>query len=181
MKYLAALSLLALIPAPGQEPAARPLRANYLTTVADDFVVEVYHNGHRVPDDRRHLLVELFGASAERMDVPVHAGDWLVFHVVNNRMRWGGARFFAVAGCAAPGEFTFVSDPVSPRWSACDDPARVRQFIAGRDAGTEVRASPIATLWSEGYRVMRECGGGDFEGQALWGGAPSTWIKCLVE
>src|SRR4051794_3180660 len=62
-------------------------------TVADDFIVDVYHNGLKVPDAKRTLLVEAFGATAERVDLKVRRGDWLVFNVVNNRLRWGGASY----------------------------------------------------------------------------------------
>src|SRR4051794_10636228 len=72
--------------------------ADRLFTVVDDFIVDVYHNGVKVPDARRTLLVELFGATAERLDVDVKQGDWPVFNVVNNRMRWGGCSYFAVTG-----------------------------------------------------------------------------------
>src|SRR3954468_24396185 len=73
--------------------------ANYLVTVADDFVVEVYHNGQRVPDSARELILERFGATGEKINIAVKSGDWLVFHVVSNRLRWDGSKYFAVAGC----------------------------------------------------------------------------------
>src|SRR3954466_4145755 len=72
--------------------------ADYLITVADDFIVEVYHNGQRVPDSARELILERFGATGEKIKVPVKRGDWLVFHVVANRLRWDGSKYFAVAG-----------------------------------------------------------------------------------
>src|ERR1044072_1633950 len=64
--------------------------ADRLFTVADDFIVDVYHNGVKVPDSKRTLLNEVFGAAVERIDLEVRPGDWIVFNVVNNRMRWGG-------------------------------------------------------------------------------------------
>ena len=64
--------------------------ARHLVTVTDDFVVEAYKNGKRIEDAKRVLLNEIFGATVERMDVEVRPGDWLVFHVVNNHLRWGG-------------------------------------------------------------------------------------------
>src|SRR5712671_6843774 len=88
---------------------APEVRCNYLITVADDFVVDVYHNGKPVPETKRELLVERFGATAEKVKVSVRSGDWLVFHVVQNRLRWGGSKYFAVAGCFAANEFGFVS------------------------------------------------------------------------
>lgn len=67
----------------GGEARGRDAVAQYVYTVADDFIVEVYYNGERVPDERRHLQFERFGATGERIDTPVHKGDWLVFNVVN--------------------------------------------------------------------------------------------------
>jgi hypothetical protein len=55
-----------------------------------------------VPDSKRTLLVERFGTTAEWIDVDVKRGDWLVFNVVNNRMRWGGCSYVAVAGPGPP-------------------------------------------------------------------------------
>ena len=72
--------------------------ADTLITVADDFIVDVYHNGVLVPDDRRELIQEIHRATVERIKANVRQGDWLVFHVVNNKMRWGGASYFAVKG-----------------------------------------------------------------------------------
>src|SRR4051812_2982701 len=83
------------------------VKANYLITVADDFVVEIYKNGQRVPDAQRTLILERFGATAERVSVAVRAGDWLVFHVVHDRLRWNGSKYFAVAGCFGENEFGF--------------------------------------------------------------------------
>src|SRR5437762_10648520 len=94
----------ALAPDPkGDSP--QDLRAKYLITVTDDFIVNVYHNGKCVPLTRRTLLAEHFGATVERIDEGVKKGDWLVFNVVNNRLRWGGACYFGVAGCFDRDEF----------------------------------------------------------------------------
>lgn len=152
----------------------------YLITMADDFVVEAYQNGAPIPDDRRELLVECFGASGEKMNVSVRPGDWLVFHVVQNRLRWNGSKYFAVAGCIAPNRFAFVSDPGSVAWSACDDPAQADAFIHQRDAGRNGRARVIDHLWGDGDGIMRQQAGAAFDGKPLWGGAASTWIKFNV-
>jgi len=77
------------------------LRAMHVITVADDFVVNVYHNGVRVPEAKRKLVLDRFGATIERTNIEVQQGDWLVFHVVNNRLRWGGAYYFSAAGIIA--------------------------------------------------------------------------------
>src|SRR5690349_20050349 len=66
-KPLAALRVLEEKPAPKvSEPVAiesipkrvPTSRCNYLVTVAEDFIVEVYHNGKRVPDAQRKLLLD---------------------------------------------------------------------------------------------------------------------------
>ena len=158
-----------------------PARAHYLITVADDFVVEVYHNGRRVPDARRHLLLERFGATAERVDLEVRRGDWLVFNVVNNRLRWGGASYFAVAGCFARDEFGFVSRPGTGPWSACDRPGDVDRFLSDRGYLRDRPARAIRRPWGEGDGLMRAFAGAGWKGAPLWGDTPNTWIKVLVD
>ena len=44
-------------------------------------MVDVYHNGERVPDDCRGMLLDRYGASVERVNIEVRKGDWLAFHV----------------------------------------------------------------------------------------------------
>lgn len=161
-------------------PPRGRLLATHLVTVADDFVVEAYKNGVRLPGDQRKLLDEIHGATVERMAVEVRPGDWLVFHVVNNQRRWGGVKYFAVAGCLGDNEFGFVSDPGSDAWSVCDDPAQVRDFIRQREAGTDVRPGAIAKPWREGDDHMRRHAGSGFPGKPLWGGGASTWIKFVA-
>jgi hypothetical protein len=67
--------LLVSLHAAGQpgEPRGEVI-ADRLFTVADDFIIDVYHNGVKVPDSRRTLLVEQFGATAERIDMEVRKG-----------------------------------------------------------------------------------------------------------
>ena len=101
---LLALSCLAALSATGRaEPPRGRVIADRLFTVADDFIVDVYHNGVKVPDAKRTLLHEVFGATAERIDIEVREGDWVVFNVVNNRLRWGGASYFGVTGAGRIG------------------------------------------------------------------------------
>ena len=156
------------------------VRCAYLITVADDFIVEAYQNGKLIPHRKRKLLLDRFGATGERINVAVRAGDWLVFHVVQNPMRWGGSKYFGVAGCFAPNEFGFVSGPASPEWSVCDNPKAAARFIHRRNAGTKTRAQTIAKPWGEGDHYLRQFAGEGFNGKALWGGAPSTWIKFVA-
>jgi len=168
------------LPKTDKTSAPSNLLASYLITVADDFVVEAYKNGVRIQDDQRKLLNEVHGATAERMNVDVRPGDWLVFHVVNNHLRWGGAKYFAVAGCKGTNDFGFVSDPASSDWSVCDEPSRVRDFIRQRDEGTEIRAGVIAKPWVDGDAMILKHAGDGFPGKALWGGGGSTWIKYVA-
>src|SRR5438067_12701216 len=76
---------------PPQVTEDRTIRAAYLITVADDFIVDVLHNGRAVPDSKRQMIKERYGATADRINIEVRKGVWLVFNVVNNRLRWGGA------------------------------------------------------------------------------------------
>lgn len=163
-----------------RRPELPRLLATHIITVADDFVVEVYKNGVRIPGTHRTLLDEIHGATVERMRLEVRPGDWLVFHVVNNQRRWGGVKYFAVAGLLGDNDFGFVSDPGSDAWSVCDDLAQVRDFIRQRDAGTNARPGAIAKPWQEGDDHMRKHAGAGFPGKPLWGSGASTWIKFVA-
>lgn len=160
---------------------SQAVQARHLITVANDYIVEVYKNGKRIPDAKRELLEERFGATAERIAVDVRKGDWLVFQVVHNRIRWGGSKYFAVAGLVDDTQIGFVSDPSSQQWGVCDDPVKSVEFIRNRDAGMEVRAGAIANPWGEGDMYMRKFVGDGYVGRPLWGGAASTWIKFVVD
>ena len=171
MKRLSTLGLaawLAIAPAhaPAQQPTRAPARvlAQTLIVVADDFLVDVYHNGVKVPDDRRELIHEVHGATVERLRIQVRPGDWLVFNVVNNRMRWGGASYFAVAGQGDSG-VAFTTELDSGHWSCCDDLGQVGQFIADRERFADHRAMPISKPWGEGDALMNHHADG-------WGGKP---------
>jgi hypothetical protein len=154
--------------------------AQYLVTVTDDFIVDVYRNGERVPDGRRKLLLERFGATVERISVPVAKGDWLVFNVVNNRMRWGGAYYFAVAGVRSD-ETTigFTTELSSGRWSCCDNPSNVNRFISDRDFLAGNTARTVERPWHEGTPIMKRRAPG-WSGSPIWGGTRNTWIKFVA-
>jgi hypothetical protein len=156
------------------------LRARYVITVADDFVVDVYLDGKLVPDARRHLLREQFGATAERLDVDVRKGDWLVFNVVNNRLRWNGRRYFAAAGCLSKGEFGFVSSLADSAWSRCDDPSDVGDFIADPIFGAHRPVEKIDAEWQDGTPLMKSFAGASWSGSPVWGASRNTWIKVVV-
>lgn len=160
--------------------AAPALRARYLVTVADDFIVDVYRNGQKIDDSSRTLLGELFGATVERIDVPLFAGDWVVFNVVNNRMRWNGSYYFAAAGMLGPDRIGFTSSLSSGDWSACDSPAEAARFIARRNFGRENPALEISRLWGDGDRLIKQNAGLSWKGDPLWGRSRNTWIKVVV-
>lgn len=156
-------------------------RAKYVITVADDFVVEVYHNGKAVPDSKRKLLNERFGATTERIDEPIARGDWLVFHVVNNRLRWGGASYFAAAGCFVDNEYGFVTSTETGAWSACDSPRDADRFISDRNFLKHRPAHKITQPWSDGDTYIRAYAGTSWNGEPIWGANRSTWIKYIAE
>jgi hypothetical protein len=162
------------------DEAGSQVRANQVVTVADDFIVDVYLNGVRVPDERRELRQEIFGATVERINVEVHTGDWLVFHVVNDRLRWGGCEYFAAAGLLSANEYGFVSETKSGNWSACDDPAKTRRFIAEKQYFQSHKAQPIAQPWADGTPWMKKSAGDAWPGEPLWGLTRDTWLKVIV-
>ncbi len=164
-------------PRAGQERHHQTVIAKHLVVTAKDFVIDVYHNGERVPDKQRGMLLDRFGASVERVNIEVRKGDWLVFRVAANRLRHQGSKFFAVAGVLDDNEFGFVSDQKSKRWTVCDDPSDAAQFIANRISGLERPARKIDRVWEEGMGFMRKYAGPNFKGGPLWGAEPATWIK----
>lgn len=156
------------------------LVARELTIVAKDFVIEIYHNGRRLQRDERTMILDRFGATAEKADIDVKAGDWLVFHVANNRLRHGGSKYFAVTGQLDDERIGIITQADSENWSACDHPALAKDFIHFREAGTESRVVEIEREWEEGDSFMEKFTERRFRGDAIWGTAPSTWIKYCV-
>ncbi|WP_435008581.1 hypothetical protein P12x_005789 [Tundrisphaera lichenicola] len=174
---LAALGLSGDAPA-DNPPPSEPVIARTLIAVVDDFIVDIYHNGVKVPDDRRELVDEIHGATVERITLDVRRGDWLVFNVVNNRLRWGGTQYFAVSGRGDSG-VSVMTEPDSGRWSVCDDPSEVKCFIADRDHWAGHRALPIAFPWGEGDSLMTRHADG-WAGKPVWGTSRNTWIKFIA-
>jgi hypothetical protein len=163
-----------------KQEGAPGLRAREVITVTDDFVVEVYQNGVRVPDSKRQLLLDRFGATLESTRIEVRTGDWLVFHLVNNRLRWGGAYYFGAAGVLAPGECGFVSELTSGAWSSCDNPALAGRFIAEKRFMSDNRPVPVERPWSEGTEIMKRSVGDSWDGEPIWGRERSCWLKVIV-
>ena len=160
------------------EPPPGLVIADRLFTVADDFIVDVYHNGVKVPDEKRTLMHEVFGATAERIDIEVREGDWVVFNVVNNRLRWGGASYFGVAGRGESG-VAFTTEPGNGRWSCCDDTEEGSEFIGDRDYLAGNAAQPIQKPWAEGDGLMNQIADG-WTGKPIWGRSRNTWIKYVA-
>jgi serine/threonine protein kinase len=153
-----------------------PLLATRVYAAVDDFIVDVYHNGQKLSDTRRKVVNEVFGASSEQLDVTVREGDWLVFNVVNNRLRWNGAYYFGVAGVKDDSSIGFVSELETGRWSVCDNPADAPRFISQRDYLAGNRAQPVARPWVHGDNVIKGFVKG-WQGQGIWGTNRNTWIK----
>ena len=175
-----------------------PIRAKYLITTADDFIVDLYLNGKPVSLSKRNLLVERFGATVEKVDIEVHKGDWLVFNVVNNRLRWNGNYYFAVAGCFAENEFGFTSqmekqDVVNlgvenhedqkkeTRWSVCDSTRDISRFISSKNYFSDHKPKTVSSVWGDGDLLMRQYAGTNWAGQPIWGDSRNTWIKAIIE
>jgi hypothetical protein len=153
--------------------------ANFFYTVTDDFIVDVYQNGEKVSDSRRELTDEIFGATVEKINIEVREGDWLVFNVVNNRLRWGGASYFAVAGMKTGSGAGFVSDAGSQRWTYCDEPSQVNAFIADPSYLAGQMPRPPVSKWDQGDSRMNSLTDG-WKGSAIWGNSWNTWIKYVA-
>ncbi|QOV92187.1 hypothetical protein [Humisphaera borealis] len=168
---------------PGPKPAAdkKAETATSIMIVADDFVADIFHNGKLVPADRRSLRAEIFGAQVEKVTLTLKPGDWVVFNVVNNRLRWKGSYYFAAAAMTGDGTPVYCSDLRSGNWSACDDLSKAQRFIDDPDFLRDRKAEAVRKKWGDGDKLIRKnCPG--FDGEAIWG-APdsrSTWIKFVV-
>lgn len=154
----------------------------FLYLCADDFVVEVYVNGKPVGDEKRKLIHERFGATVERIEVELHPSDWIVFNVVNDRLRWNGSKYFAAAGMMEEGKPAFWTEATSGNWSFCEAPANADQFISQREHLAGQHVELIRTQkWGLGDGIIQNLTK-NWRGQAIWstGPARSIWIKYVV-
>ncbi len=165
--------------APAGEPARGKTMARAVFTSADDFLVDVWQNGKKVADDRRKVVGENFGATSEKLEIEIKEGDWLVFNVANNRLRWGGASYFGAAGVDESGKIVFESAPGDGHWSHCDDPGEVPAFIARPGYRADRAALPPANPWGGGDGWMK-AGVADWSGKPVWGRERTTWIKYVA-
>jgi hypothetical protein len=155
--------------------------ANSVQIVCDDFACDIYHNGKLIPVEKRQLQGEIFGAQGELITVDLKPGDWIVFNVANNRLRWGGAYYFAAAGLSSAGTLAFTSELRSGNWSACDDLKEISRFVSERDYLKDHAAQAITNSWDKNDDHIRK-GNPDWNGQAIWGdpNSRSTWLKYIV-
>jgi WD40 repeat protein len=171
---------LAAQPATPESPRRGKVIARFLYTAADDFVVDIWHDGKKVPDHRREMVGENYGATAEKINVEVREGDWLVFNVVNNRLRWGGAYYFAAAGIGdGEPQVPFTTDPNGGRWSYGDDPGQVPAFIAHPRYHADQAALPPTNPWGGGDGEMK-ARVPEWNGKPVWGKERTTWIKYVA-
>ena len=162
---------------------ATPTRGRTLATsvytAADDFVVDVWRNGKRLPETSRRMVDETFGATAEQIEVEVKEGDWLVFSVVNNRYRWGGVAYFGAAGVDEAGRIAFESSPDGERWSYSDDPSEAHAFITRPGFHADRAALAPANPWLGGDEKMR-ANVAEWAGKPVWGRERLVWIKYVA-
>jgi hypothetical protein len=190
----AARALAGITTGPGGEPASAtttttttavvdrgPVIADHVIAAVDDFIIDVYHNGEKVPDTSRRLLNEIHGATVERVDVEIRRGDWVVFNVANNRLRWGGQSLFIAAGMLNEGQPpAFVTRENDQHWSVCDDPGQVKKFIAERTHMADQPARAPESPWGEGIGHFN-AQVPNSEAQPIWGESRNTWIKFVAE
>jgi hypothetical protein len=146
----------------------------------DDFVIDVFQNGVKVPDSKIHLDGEIFGATVFRIDVKVHRNDWLVFNVVNDRFRWGGAYGFAAAGLKGGKTPVFETTADKGSWSACDAPDQALRFIHDPTYLSDKSVVIPGKPWSGCTDQMKaRC---DWDGETVWSDSESkdVWIKYIV-
>ncbi len=158
-----------------------PVIADHIVAVVDDFIIDVYHNGEKVPDTSRRLLNEIHGATVERIDIEIRGGDWVVFNCANNRLRWGGQSLFIAAGLLNEGQPpAFVTKENDPHWSACDEPGEVKKFIAERAHLADKPARAPESPWNDGIGHFNSHVPNS-QAQPIWGDSRNTWIKFLAE
>lgn len=165
------------------QPAAvrgAPALANTIYIVADDFVTKIYHNGKPIPNTDRKLIGEIYGAQIERVTFELRPGDWVVFNVANNHLRWNGAYYFAAGFLTDQDKLVYASDLRSGNWSSCDDVKEVAAFISDKEHYKDHKPQPITTPWDRGDQEIGRIQ--NWNGQGIWGDptSASTWIKFIV-
>jgi hypothetical protein len=156
-----------------QEGTGQPI-ANRIVTACDYFVVDVWQNGKLVPMERRQLVGEAFGAQLEQINMSVKAGDWVVFQVASNGLRWDGAQSFSAAGMRNEKEAAFCTESKSGNWSYCDDFSDAQRFISDRSYLAKHRAKAALHPWGDA-EVRQHVA--NWSGEAIWGGGRCAWIK----
>jgi hypothetical protein len=164
-------------PTPASAGASDAVVATSVLIAADDFVINVYHNGQPVSDSQFKLEGDIFGATVMRVQMDVRSGDWIVFEVANDRFRWNGSCGFAAAGLAPGGKVAFVSDTEGGHWSACDSSDKASHFISDADYLSDAGAAVPANPWMRANDEMKSrC---RWNGKIIWGASDArhVWIK----
>lgn len=165
------------VPRPAHAGDSDDVVATSVLVAADDFVINVYHNGQPVPDSNFKLEKEIFGATVMRVRMDVRHGDWIVFEVANDRFRWQGSYGFAAAGLTSDKDVAFASNTDDGHWSACDSPDNASHFINDADYLNKNTTAAPASPWTRGTdELKQQC---DWNGQMIWGSgdARHVWIK----
>lgn len=154
--------------------------ADHILTVSQDFVVDVYVNGKPVPQATRSLVLDHFGCQIEKIHVPIRRGDWVVFAVANNRLRWGGSYFFAAAGMTNAGALGFQSKLQDRRWTYVDDPTKVKNFIERKNQ-PGLPVVPVKNIPDWGLSQIKAMAKDQWTGDPVWGVARLSWIKFVAD
>jgi hypothetical protein len=161
-----------------KENLSAAIKANFLYTVSDDFIVNVYHNGIPVPLQKRTLLSEIFGATGEKVNLQIREGDWVVFNVANNIKRWNGSYYFAVSGITGTDTLAFTTKFPANQWSYCDDPNLAKEFIQNKNFMLTNIVQRVQYPWNDGNSLMQSYVHG-WNGDPIWGDFDkrNMWIK----
>ncbi len=93
-------------------------------------------------------------------------------------LRWGDCSYLTLTGRGEVG-VAFTTELDSSRWSCCDDPRKVPDFIGDRLSLGEERAQPIETPWSGGDHLWTRIADGWID-RPLGGRTRNTWIKLVA-
>jgi hypothetical protein len=146
--------------------------------VADDFIVDVYHNSVKVPVSRRELLEERFGRPSNR-STSRSIKEIGSSSTLSTTASVGSASYFGAASCFGKDEFGFVSGIECSCWSECDVPRDVQKFIARKNFLSDQPAS----LQTRGEMAPSHAAlnGSAWRGQPIWDQTPSPWLNVIAE
>jgi hypothetical protein len=159
-------------------PLPAPLiLAHSLQIVTSGMPVDIYQNGKLVAPGQCKIRQDAFGARMERVDMEVHEGDWLAFHVVNRNLGGGFPPYFAVAVMVNASHSAFQSQ--TETWCVCDTPGKAPRFIASFGDPGDGRARRRTRPWAEGDQEMKRTVP-DWHGESIWGNSNDEYLKVLM-